>query len=221
MELETIYKPSKFSFTSEGIYFRKGGSTKLLYNKWDFQNSKKLSSGNLIDIYVDERNQKIVIYYSSSEIWYYHGSDTNTEKFNNVTIYKKCTEDKSNNLLSRFDTDIDSDDDGKFRVDTNQVSTYNHETEKWSEWKMGYNTFIINANSNKDIIHIRAAGDEVNYRRTSQKVEKEFTSQGKGYQTINAIDDQGDKFIFQIFDDIEIGIKMIYGNVSIQFAYFQ
>ena len=100
----------------------------------------------------------------------------------------------------------------------NHVSVYDNETSKWSEWKEGYNTFIINANSNKDIIHIKASGKEVNYRRTSQSVERKYTKDGNGYQIINAIDDDGDRFQFQVFDDIKIGIKMIYGNVMIQFA---
>ena len=38
------------------------------------------------------------------------------------------------------------------------------------------------------------------------------------YQIISAVDDDGDRFLFQVFDDIKIGIKMIYGDVMMQFA---
>jgi hypothetical protein len=220
LELETIYKPSQFVFTDDGIYFRKGGSTKWLYNNWTFDNSKKTSSGYSMDTYFDERQQKIVINYETSEVWYYHGPDPNTGRYNNLTVYKNCIEDKQLIADAEGSREEGNEASGKFRVDMNYVSVYNNETEKWSEWKEGYNTFIINANSNKDIIHIKASGVEVNYRRTSQKVERKFTSDGKGYQIINAIDDDGDRFQFQVFDDIKIGIKMIYGNVMIQFAKF-
>jgi hypothetical protein len=173
-----------------------------------------------MDTYFDEREQKIVINYETSEVWYYHGPDPNTGRYNNLTIYKDCYEDNQLIPDAERSREQSRESSGKFRVDMNYVSIFDAETEKWTDWKEGYNTFIINANSNKDIIHIKPSGVEVNYRRTSQIVDRKFTSEGKGYQIINAIDDDGDRFQFQIFDDIKIGIKMIYGNVMIQFAKF-
>jgi hypothetical protein len=220
LTLETIYRPSQFVFTAEGIYFRKGGSTKWLYNSWTFDKSERTSNGYSMDTYLDEREQKIVINYETSEVWYYHGPDPNTGRYNNLTVYKNCIEDKQLIADAERSRQENNETSGKFRVDMNYVAIYDNESEKWSDWKEGYNTFIINANSNKDIIHIKASGVEVNYRRTSQNVERKYTSEGKGYQIINAIDDDGDRFQFQVFDDIKIGIKMIYGNVMIQFAKF-
>ena len=220
LEVETIYKPTQFVFSSEGIYFKKGGSPKWLYNIWTFQGSEKTPDDYAIDTYLDERQQQIVIYYKTSEIWYYYSPDPNTGKYHNLCVYKNCIEDKQlipDAERSRGNSDNSS---SKFRVDMNRVSIYDKATDTWSEWNEGYNTFIINANQNKDIIHIKASGEEVNYRRTSQTVTRDYTKDGEGYQTIYAIDDNGNKFMFQVFDDKKIGIKMIYGDVMIQFAKF-
>ncbi len=220
--IETIQKSSKFVFTPAGIYFKKGGGEKWLYNKWTFDKTEKTNSGNTMDIYYDEREQKVVIYYKTSEIWYYHGYDPNTKRYSNLTLYMTCTEDKE--LLSEIglsdNQQSTTSSSGKFRVDMNYVAIYNSSKEEWSEWEKGYNTFVINANENKDIIHILPSGKEVNYRRISQNVERHATSDGKEYQIINCLDDNGDKFQFQVFDDYKIGIKMIYGSGIIQFAKF-
>lgn len=219
--IETIQKTSKFVFTQDGIYFKKGGGEKWLYNKWTFDKSEQSeNSGSTMDIYFDERGQKVVIYYKTSEVWYFHGYDPNTKRYNNLTLYMDCSEDSellseiglSNNTTSKTKTS------GKFRVDMNYVAIYDNSKEEWSEWKKGYNTFVINSNENKDIIHIKPSGEEVNYRRISQSVERKATSDGKEYQIINCVDGNGDKFQFQVFDDYKIGIKMIYATGIIQFA---
>lgn len=219
LTVETIYKPTQFVFTSEGVYFKKGGSGKWLYNSWTFQGRQYTSEGYKMDTYLDEREQKIVIYYETSEVWYYYSPDPNTNKYHNLCVYKNCIEDEQ--LIAEAEKSRHSNSDnvsGKFRIDMNYVSIYDIQTETWSKWKEGYNTFIINANTNQDIIHIKASGEEVIYRRTSQTVTRDYTKDGKGYQTIYAFDDNGNKFKFQVFDDEKIGIKMIYGDVMIQFA---
>jgi hypothetical protein len=105
----------------------------------------------------------------------------------------------------------------KFRIDYNMVSFYDVKTGTWSDFESGYNTFVININDNGDIMHIKANGEKAIYRKMSG-VEEDYTKDGKHYQIINALDDDGDIFKFQIFDDTSIGLKMIYGNVMIQFA---
>jgi hypothetical protein len=230
--LSTVQKASFFIFTDSHIYFKKAGNTKWLQNNWVFDKSVKTDNGSSRDTYYDERDQKIIIDYESSEVWYYHGYNKSLERYMYLTIYKDCVEDEELIAKSglKIDGDVEDDDDdkksdiqvesGKFRVDTKYVSVYDVESKKWSEWKEGFNTFIINANSNNDIIHLKASGKEVIYRRTSDDVQRKKTTDGKGYQIIFAYDENGNRFQFQVFDDIKIGIKMIYEDVMLQFASF-
>ena len=105
----------------------------------------------------------------------------------------------------------------KFRVDYQYMSLYDGEKEEWSEWIEKENTFVININDNGDIAHFLPSGKVVTYKKISG-VEDETTKDGKHYQIIKALDENGDIFRFQLFDDDEIGLKMMYGNVMIQFA---
>lgn len=63
----------------------------------------------------------------------------------------------------------------QFRQDYNLVSIYDSETEKWSDWKEGYNTFVINYNDNGDIAHFKANGEKVVYRKISREIEEGYT----------------------------------------------
>ncbi len=107
----------------------------------------------------------------------------------------------------------------KFRNDYNNVAFYNANSKSWSDWESGFNTFVININDNGDIAHFKANGDRVIYRNLSD-VEEGETDEGFHYQIIKALDDDGDVFYFQIFDDPKIGLKIIYDNFMIQFANF-
>jgi hypothetical protein len=106
----------------------------------------------------------------------------------------------------------------KFRVDYTLVSIYDSQTETWSEWKEGYNTFVINANENNDIFHIKGNGDKVIYRKISDDVEEGDNAKGGHYQIIQALDEDGTVFSFQLFDNPKIGLKIIYSNLMIQFS---
>ncbi|MHA3047728.1 hypothetical protein JSO59_010290 [Riemerella anatipestifer] len=106
----------------------------------------------------------------------------------------------------------------KFRVDYNYVAAYDPKTETWGEWQEGDNTFVININSNGDIAHLKANGETVIYKKLSG-VEEGYTDKGyHHYQIIKALDEDGDVFRFQIFDDKSIGLKMMWGKFMIQFA---
>ncbi len=109
----------------------------------------------------------------------------------------------------------------KFRVDYNYVSIYESKTETWDDWQRGDNTFVININDRGDIAHLKPNGENVIYKRLSG-VEEGYTTNGyHHYQIIRALDDDGDVFQFQLFDDKSIGLKMMWGNFMIQFAYLQ
>jgi hypothetical protein len=105
----------------------------------------------------------------------------------------------------------------KFRVDYNYVAFFDGDTESWSDWEPGDNTFVVNVNERGDIAHLKANGETVIYKRLSG-VEEGYVNDLHHYQIIRALDDDGDVFSFQIFDDSSIGLKLIYGNVIIQFA---
>nr|WP_153850933.1 hypothetical protein [Ornithobacterium rhinotracheale] len=106
----------------------------------------------------------------------------------------------------------------KFRVDYNYVSFYDERVGNWSKWEKGDNTFVININDRGDIAHLEANGETVIYRKLSG-VEEGTTSDGHHYQIIKALDGDGDVFTFQLFDERALGLKLMYGNFLIQFAY--
>ena len=105
----------------------------------------------------------------------------------------------------------------KFRMDYNYVASYDTQSKEWDDWKEGYNTFVLNYNENNDILHIKGNGNKVIYRKLSG-VEEGTTSTGKHYQILRALDEDGNAFRFQMFDDPEIGAKMMYSNFAIQFS---
>jgi hypothetical protein len=105
----------------------------------------------------------------------------------------------------------------RFRNDYYRIAVYDYDKEEWSDWKDGDNTFVININDNGDIAHYMPSGKTATYKKIS-KVEEGTTDNGKHYQIIKALDEDGTTFRFQLFDDEEIGLKMMYGNVLIQFA---
>jgi hypothetical protein len=107
----------------------------------------------------------------------------------------------------------------RFRVDYNHVSIFDMETENWGDWQEGDNTFVINYNDNGDIAHYLANGDFVLYKKISG-VEEDYTDSGEPYQVVTALDENGYRFRFQIFNDPKIGLKLIYSDVMIQFARF-
>jgi hypothetical protein len=106
----------------------------------------------------------------------------------------------------------------KFRVDYNYVAAYDPNTETWGEWQAGDNTFVININEKGDIAHLKGNGETVIYKKLSG-VEEGYTDKGNHhYQIIKALDEDGDVFRFQIFDDTSIGLKMMWGSFMIQFV---
>lgn len=107
----------------------------------------------------------------------------------------------------------------KFRIDHNYIAVYDPDKDEWGDWQSGNNTFVVNINEQGDIAHIKANGDKVIYKRLSG-VEEGTLDNGKHYQLIKALDENGDVFRFQLFDDIRVGLKMMWGSFIIQFAYF-
>ncbi len=105
----------------------------------------------------------------------------------------------------------------KFRVDFNYICFFDTETKTWSEWEQAEHTLVFNYNSNLDIIHYTAKGETITYRNLGNKKD-DYTNSGKHYQIIDVLDDDGDVIQIQLFDDPEIGMKIIFQNLMVQFA---
>lgn len=106
---------------------------------------------------------------------------------------------------------------GIFRRDYNLFCYYDKDIDEWSDWKEGDNTFVMNYNDNGDIAHYKANGEMVLYKKISS-VEEGETKEGDKYQIISALDEEGIRFKFQFFNNPEIGLKLIYQNLMIQFS---
>ena len=106
----------------------------------------------------------------------------------------------------------------KFRLDYNIVAKYDPDTETWGNWEKGDNTFVININSRGDIAHYPSNGKMVTYRKVSGTVEGYTPKEHKHYQFITALDEKGNEFRFQLFDDKSVGLKLMLGSYMFQFA---
>ena len=107
----------------------------------------------------------------------------------------------------------------KFRSDFNYVSFLNIETDEWSEWEEGSNTFVFNVNENMDIAHYKPDGSVIYYRNLGE-LETNYTTDGEKYQIIYILNEEGEEIQFQLFDNKAIGAKLIWSNIIIQFALF-
>jgi hypothetical protein len=210
-KLKTYELASGFSFDSDGISFRKGSSVKWLYNRWEYKGELSQKREIASDWYLDERGQKIVIDYDNKTLLYYHGYDNGRKVYTQLTLYK-------NLKMLESDSDDAEEDNDKFRVDMEYVAVYDSKTKKWSDWEEGFNSFVINYNGNGDILHIKPSGKQAVYRNISKQVERKKTQDGKEYQIVEVIDEDGEACSFQIFDDYKIGIKLIYKNAMVQFS---
>lgn len=132
-----------------------------------------------------------------------------------IIIYKGYMEGTVN--FERFNRSPKKTESKRFRMDYNYVAFYDVEKEEWSDWSEGNNTFVINYNSNGDIAHYKPNGEMDLYKNISS-VEDGYTDSGEHYQIITALDEEGFRFIFQFFDNSSIGLKMIYGDIMIQFS---
>ena len=104
----------------------------------------------------------------------------------------------------------------KFRADYNYICFYNSDTKTWSEWEPAEHTLIFNYNSNNDIVHFTAKGEMITYRNVGNK--DEGYTNGKHYQILDLIDEDGNFIRIQLFDDQSIGMKLMWGNQMVQFS---
>jgi peroxiredoxin len=69
--------------------------------------------------------------------------------------------------------------------------------------------------------HLLPSGETSIYRKI-EGLEEGYATTGEHYQMITVIDEDGDILRIQLFDDIAVGLKIIFSNNSgmIQFAWF-
>lgn len=107
----------------------------------------------------------------------------------------------------------------QFRIDYNNVAIYNFDTEKWGDWFRADHTFVLNYNARNDVLHVKANGDNFIYKKIGD-IGEAYNDNGERYQHFQALDEEGIRFRFLLFDDPNIGLMMIYSNIKVQFAYF-
>lgn len=103
-----------------------------------------------------------------------------------------------------------------FRRDYFYISVY--ENGEWSESEEGDNTFVFNANARGDIFHYTASGKKWVYRKLSDPEEGYTDETYEHYQVLVILDEKGNEVILQLFDNKEIGLKLIFNaDFMIQF----
>ncbi len=107
----------------------------------------------------------------------------------------------------------------KFRKDYNKVCLYMMKDKEWGEWHDANNTFVFNINENTDISHYFPDG-RVEILRNVGNTEEGETDEGYEYQITTVLDEEGNHFRLQLFDDPGIGLKLIGSDYIIQFANF-
>lgn len=107
----------------------------------------------------------------------------------------------------------------QFRKDYNNVAIYNFDTQKWGDWFRADHTFVLNYNSRNDVLHVKANGDNFIYKKIGD-IGEAYNDDGEHYQYFQALDEEGIRFRFVLYDNSELGLMMIYSNMKIQFASF-
>ena len=105
----------------------------------------------------------------------------------------------------------------QFRRDYDLITFYDPETKEWGDWQDATHTLVFNINDNMDIKHYTPKGEIIIYRNMGG-YEDGYTTSGEHYQMLRILDDEGDEMLIQLFDNPDIGMKLIMGQYMIQFA---
>lgn len=174
--------------------------TSTLDFNWSYQNSYNNDSGTA--------KVKILTVFKPAGITF---SITILAEDLEIFNYKGYVDGSLNNSVSEEIKD------NEFTRSYNRVRTFDVDSNEWSEWAAGRNTFIFNINSNNDIKHNRANGDEILYKNNSD-VEEGITEDGRSYEEIYMKDEDGLGFRLQLYNESSIGLKMIYKDLIFHFS---
>lgn len=109
-------------------------------------------------------------------------------------------------------------DDGRFRRDYQYIAYYNLETDTWSDWQQGSNTFLFNINDNGDFKLFTSEGKQILFRSTSEITEGK-TDEGEPYQSMKALDAKGDEVTLILYSNPSIGLLLAWDEgVRVQFS---
>lgn len=179
--------------------------TDIFYFDWQYTNTYDDESGNA-------KVKAATIHKPEGIFFAIEIFTDNLDKF----IYKGYMEGTLNNY-SFNENSSNNNRTSRFRRDYTHVCFYDSDSDTWTEWQKGENTFVLNYNDNADIAHYKPSGDFVIYKNISN-VEEATTESGEPYQILTALNEDGLKFRFQLFYNPKIGVKLIYNDVIIQFA---
>lgn len=119
----------------------------------------------------------------------------------------------------RFETSSEETALSSFERSYTDLIIYDTEKEKQVEAAEETHTFTLNYNAKGDIGHCRSNGTFVLYT-TLSSVTQDIDASGASFQRVEAVDDDGIKFLFQLFDDPSLGVRMVYQNLYVQFYNF-
>lgn len=120
-------------------------------------------------------------------------------------------------ILILYNSLFAQDDVKQFTRKTNAVTVY--KDGEWGEQAQGHNTFIINCNSDGDILWLTAQGQAQYFKRTGN-AKSEKTKQGVKYQSVATKDSKGFKVTIWLMDDKDRGIMMIYPGEELFMIHF-
>ncbi len=101
-----------------------------------------------------------------------------------------------------------------------QQYAFKEDGKDWEEWKTGQNIFIINYNSNGDILHYLSGGSKRLYTMRNGWAKSKKTNEE--YSMATFITDEGEEIFIQVYYEPRTFLKIVSLNkYMIQFDYAQ
>lgn len=194
MFLHTTEKMSSAYYVSKNSYDKE-------YDLWEYH--VKSDVGNEYIFYIDLKNNQIRILGNIS------GQDGSPYLVTH-TLKKtwKDSEEPKEEVPST---------EGSFQREYNYIATFDKESNSWSDWKEGKNTFVFNINDNADFTLYKASGKVETFTSVSKIFSDKTTGDGKKYQLMKVLDSEGHEIDLQLFDFGDA--KLIYPEgLMIQFT---
>ena len=102
----------------------------------------------------------------------------------------------------------------------NMWSSYDYDTEKWSEWKANDEVFILNHNNSENIARCRLNNTILMYKKNNTApIKKGKTPNGYEYQEIAVTGEFFVPYTLRFYENNpDFGLELIAGTVLIRFA---